>query len=206
MLDPESATWLRDLAPAAAERDRAISRLHEMLLGAARAELHRRSRSDIAGPELDDLAHQSAADSLLAILAKLDTFRGESRFTTWAYRFVILEVSTKLGRHFWRTPRAALHDADWEQLPNRFGLDPQRRAEWHDLVGALRRAVEQDLTPHQRRIFSDIVLRGIPLDAVAIRLGSNRNAVYKTMFDARRKLRRVLAANGYMGADLLEIA
>jgi RNA polymerase sigma-70 factor (ECF subfamily) len=177
-----------------------------MLLGVARAELHRRASSEIAGAELDDLAHQSAADSLMAVLAKLSGFRGESRFTTWVYRFVILEVSTKLGRHFWRTPRAALSEEDWEELPNRFGLDPQRRAEWHDLVTVIRNAVEQELTPRQRCVFSAIVLRGIPLDALVVKLGSNRNTIYKTMFDARRKLRRVLAANGYVGADLLEVS
>jgi RNA polymerase sigma-70 factor (ECF subfamily) len=204
-LDDASAAWLRDLAPAAAEREQAVSRLHAMLLRAARAELQRRAGSDVTGRELDDLAHQAAADSLMAVLAKLESFRGESRFTTWAYRFVILEVATKLGRHFWRIPRASLADEDWEQLPSRFGLDPQRRAEWHDLVAAIRDAVENDLTPHQRRVFSEIVLRGIPLDALVAKLGSNRNAIYKTMFDARRRLRHALAANGYVRADLVEI-
>jgi RNA polymerase sigma-70 factor, ECF subfamily len=205
VLDESSAAWLRELSPAAPERERAVARLHALLLGAARAELYRRSGSDVGGPELDDIAYQATDDSLLAILAKLDTFRGESRFTTWAYRFVVLDVSTKLGRHFWRAPRATLGEEDWEQLPGRFGLDPQRRAEWHDLVGAIRDAVDNDLTPHQREIFSAIVLQGIPLDALVLRLDSSRNAIYKTMFDARRKLRQALAAKGYVGTDLLGI-
>ena len=68
------------------------------------------SRSRIGGPELDDLAHQACADAMLAITAKLDQFRHESRFTTWAYRFVILEVSNKLGRHFWNA-----HDVSIER-------------------------------------------------------------------------------------------
>jgi len=201
-LDEQSAGWLRDLAQASPARDTAILRLHRMLLGAAKAELYRRGNSDITGPEVDDLAHQAAADSLVAVLAKLYSFRGESRFTTWAYRFVILEVSTQLGRHFWRTPRRTLEADEWEQLPSRFGLDPQDRAEWRELVSALRSAVDTELTPRQRYVFSAIVLRGIPLDALVVRLDSNRNAIYKTMFDARRKLRRVLAANGHMDSDL----
>jgi RNA polymerase sigma-70 factor (ECF subfamily) len=205
-MDEISAAWVDALAPGAPQRDLAISRLHSMLLGVARAELHRRSGPDITGPELDDLAHQSAGDCVVAVLAKLDGFRGESRFTTWAYRFVVFDIATKLGRHFWRTPRTALEQEDWEQLPSRFGLDPQHRAEWHDLVVALRRAVEQELTPHQRRVFSAIVLHGIPLDALVLKLGSNRNAIYKAMFDARRKLRDALAANGYVDADLLEVS
>jgi RNA polymerase sigma-70 factor (ECF subfamily) len=196
-----SAGWLRDLAETSPRREAAILGLREMLLGAARAELHRRANDDISGRELDDLAHQSADDALVAILAKLDSFRGESLFTTWAYRFMVLDVSTKLGRNFWRTPRANLDRDAWEQIPDRFGLDPQRRAEWKDIVLALRDAVEQDLTPLQRCIFSAIVMRGIPLDALAAKHGSSRNAIYKTMFDTRRKLRQILAAEGYVGVD-----
>ena len=196
--DPESAAWREALLASGAVRDAAIKRLHELLLRVARSELHRRRQWEISGPELDDLAHQAAADALVAILAKVDRFRGESRFTTWAYRFVILEVSTKLGRHFWRTSRPPMEDEGWERLPDRFGVDAQRQAEWRELVVALREAVDDELTAHQRRIFVAIVLQGVPLDALVIDLGSNRNAIYKTLFDARRKLRVALAANGYM--------
>ena len=196
--DPESAAWVEALLGSGAHHDAAIERLYELLLRVARGELHRRGRSAISGPELDDLAHQAVADALLDILAKVDQFRGESRFTTWAYRFVILAVSTKLGRHFWRTAGPSMEDEDWERLPDRFGIDAHRQAEWRELVAALRNAVDEELTAHQRRIFVAIVLRGVPLDALVIDLGSNRNAIYKTLFDARRKLRAVLAANGYM--------
>jgi RNA polymerase sigma-70 factor (ECF subfamily) len=197
--DSESAAWLLALDPAGPEWQQAQWRLYELLLRIARSELGRRSgRHPITGPEVDDLAHQAAGDAMLAIIAKLDQFRGESRFTTWAYRFVILEVSTKLGRHFWRRPTVALTAADWERLPDRFGMDPADQAQWQGLVGALRRAVEQDLTERQRRVFTAIVVHGVPLDALVAQLGSNRNAIYKTMFDARRKLRAVLAANGYL--------
>jgi RNA polymerase sigma-70 factor (ECF subfamily) len=182
-----------------------VGALHALMLRVAHAELHRRqSAAGIDGPELEDLAYQAADDALLALLDKLGQFRGESKFTTWAYRFVVLEVSMKLGRHFWRAPRAPVDGDDWEVLPDRFGLSPQRRAEWVDLVAALRRAVDEDLTPHQRTIFSAIVLRDVPLDALVLELGSNRNAIYKAMFDARRKLRRSLAAKGYMDFDLAD--
>jgi RNA polymerase sigma-70 factor, ECF subfamily len=152
----------------------------------------------ISGPELDDLAHQAAADAVVAIIAKVGQFRGESRFTTWAYKFVILEVSAKVGRHFWRKPHVPMDTADWDQLPDRLGLDPARESEWRDLARALRRAVEQELTGHQRRIFTALVVDGVPLDALVARLGTSRGAIYKTMFDARRKLRASLVANGYL--------
>jgi RNA polymerase sigma-70 factor, ECF subfamily len=205
--DPESAEWVRSLGGGGAEAAAALQRLHGLLLRAARAELRRRnSRSLIAGPELDDLAHQACADAMVAITAKLDQFRNESRFTTWAYRFVILEVSNKLGRHFWRSPEVPIDEEDWDRLPGAFGLDPQRRAEWQELIDALHRAIDETLTPRQRRLFVAIVLNGVPVDAMAIELDSNRNAIYKALFDARRKLRHALVANGHMNPTLGELS
>jgi RNA polymerase sigma-70 factor (ECF subfamily) len=202
-LDPETREWLRVLTASGAERDAGIARLHGRLLRVAYSEVRRR-RADlgVSGPELDDLAHQAADDALVSVVGKVGQFRGESRFTTWAFRFVIFEVATKVSRHFWREPATAMGDEDWHRLPDRFAFDPGRRAEWHDLLAALCRAVEQDLTDHQRRVFVALVLRGVPLDVLVAELGSSRNAIYKAMFDARRKLRLSLAANGYVDLDM----
>jgi len=201
-LDPDSAGWLQMLAGTGPAREVALARLHEMLVRIARGEVGRRApRLQLSGPELDDLAHQAAADALITITGKLGQFRGESRFTTWAYKFVIFEVSAKIGRHFWRHPDVRLDVEDWDRLPGRLGFDPAQVAEWRDLLAALRRAVDEELTARQRRVFVAIVLNGIPLDALVIELATNRNAIYKTLFDARRKLRAALAANGYIGED-----
>jgi RNA polymerase sigma-70 factor, ECF subfamily len=198
-LDPESAEWLWSLSHTGRERESAIARLHNLLLRIARSEMQRRNSSlAISGPEIDDIAHQAAADALLAITNKLDTFRGESRFTTWAYRFVILEVSTKIGRHFWRQPGISFDTEDWDRLPDVFGLQPALETEARDLVAAVQRAVDEKLTEHQRRVFVALVVNGIPLDALVVEFDTNRNAIYKTMFDARRKVRAALVANGYL--------
>ena len=199
--DPETAQWLRDLQGPGCVA--AYERLHRLLLRVARGELRRRGpRVGIDGPELDDLAHQAAADALVAVRRKLGLFRGESRFTTWAYKFVVFEVSTELGRHFWRAPHAARLDAEgWSRLPDRFGLDPAREREWRELVGALRDAVDEILSERQRRVFVAIVLDEVPADALAERLGSSRNAIYKTLYDARAKLRAQLVAMGHLDAD-----
>ena len=197
-LDLESAEWVRSLTGTPAEREAAAARLHEVLLRIARREARRRGDLQVTGAELDDLAHQAAADALMAIVNKVGQFRGDSRFTTWAYKFVIFEVSTKIGRHFWRHPTVALGTEDWDRLGDRFGLDPALEPEWRDLLDALHRAVDEDLTDHQRQVFVAIFVHGVPLDALVAKLGSNRNALYKTVFDARRKLRAALVAKGHL--------
>ena len=174
-----------------------------MLVRIALAEVRRRGpQLPITGPELEDLAYQAAGDALVAITGKINQFRGESRFTTWAYKFVILNVSAKIGRHFWRHPTVPLDAEDWDRLPDRFGFDPAREAEWRDLLAALRRAVNEELTPRQRRVFVAIVLNQVPLDTLVVELATNRNAIYKTLFDARRKLRASLVTNGYLPEEL----
>jgi RNA polymerase sigma-70 factor (ECF subfamily) len=201
-LDEASVRWVDDLSGDGRVHEAAVVRLHELLLRVARNELRRRGAVlRIAGPELDDLAYQAAADAVIAITAKLSTFRGESRFTTWAYRFVILEVSSKVGRHFWRHPTVSVDVEQWDQLPDRFGVDPAGVPESHELAAEIHRAVDEDLTEWQRQVFVAIVLQEIPLDALVVELASTRNAIYKTLFDARRKLRAVLAANGYLTDD-----
>jgi RNA polymerase sigma-70 factor (ECF subfamily) len=198
-LDPDSQQWIQMLSGPGPQPEEGLARLHALLLRVARGEMRRRGeRLQITGPELDDLAYQAAADPLLAIVGKLGQFRGESRFTTWAYKFVIFEVSAKIGRHFWMNPAVPMDAEDWERLPDQFGLDPARETERRDLARAVRRAADEHLTPRQRQIFVAVVLNGVPMDALVAELGSTRNAIYKTMFDARRKLRAALAANGYL--------
>jgi RNA polymerase sigma-70 factor, ECF subfamily len=200
--DPESTAWVRALGGSGLAHDEAVTRLHELLLRVARGEVRRRrGQLAIAGPELDDLAHQAAADAVMGVVAKVDQFRGESRFTTWACKFAIFEVSTKVGRHFWQKLTVPMDAEDWDRLPDRFALDPGRVAESRDLIAALHRAVDHELTDYQRRIFVAIVLNGTPLDVLVIELGSSRNAIYKALFDARRKLRASLVTNGYLEND-----
>jgi RNA polymerase sigma factor (sigma-70 family) len=198
-LDVASREWVDALESRGARYEEACARLHGELLRIAFRELHRRrGLHRISGPELDDLAHQSANDALLAITKKVGDFRGESRFSTWAYKFVVFEVSSKVGRHFWRTEGMPLDAEDWERLPDRLGMDPEAESQARELTDALHRAVDDVLTAHQRQVFVALVLQAVPLDALVREWGTNRNAVYKTMFDARRKLRSRLEAQGYL--------
>src|SRR4051812_31622120 len=162
-LDPESAEWIRRLSAAGPDGDRAKTELHALLLRFARSQTSRRAgRFHVTGPEVDDVAHQAAADAMIAITGKLADFRGDSRFTTWAFKFVLLEVSSKLGRHFWRDAGPSYDTDDWDRLPATFGLDPAQESEWRDLMSALRRAIDTNLSDQQRRLFVSIVLNRVP--------------------------------------------
>ena len=198
-LDPASAAWLQDLRAEGGVRDGAVQRLRELLLRACRAELLRRApRAGLTGADVDELAHEAASDATLAVLAKLDRFRGESRFTTWAYAFAVFEVSAALGRRRRRAHGSVgLAGEAWEALPDRLGAAPEEQVQARELVRLVRRAVDEELTPRQRAAFVAVVVDGVPLDAVVAELATNRNAVYKTVFDARRKIRQFLDANGY---------
>jgi RNA polymerase sigma-70 factor, ECF subfamily len=208
LLDEESGEWLRCLAGGGGdgrgrmERERCLARLHGMLVRAARAELRRRGGTpQLQGHEREDLAHQAADDAMVAIIGKLGQFRGESRFTTWAYKFVVLEVSAQLGCRFRRHPAVRLGDEAWDRISDRLGIDPALNAESVELAGALRAAVAGSLSERQRRVFVALAVDEVPLDALAAELGSTRNAIYKTMFDARRKIRAHLVAHGYLHAE-----
>ena len=197
-LDPESRRWLNDLRSTGSRREPRLAELHALLLRAARHEVNRRRSwlGGTAGVELDDLAHQAAGDALVAVIDKLETYRGASRFTTWAYKFVFFQVSLKMRRHLWSGRRVAFDDTDWERLPNRLAT-PERGLELQAQLAALREAVDESLTPRQREVFVAVALNATPIDIVADRLDSNRGAVYKTLHDARTKLRCHLADAGY---------
>jgi RNA polymerase sigma-70 factor (ECF subfamily) len=195
----ENRAWVRDLSSDGDRRELASRRLYEVLLRAARAESGRRAaRLRLVGPELDDIAHQAAADALLAICGKVETFRGDCRFTTWAYKFVIFDVAAKVNRHFWQRAGVAFDDEDWDRLPARIGIEPEEQVEIRDLMSAVRRAVDEKLTTKQRLVFVALVLNGMPTDVLAAQLGATQNAIYKMMFDARRKLRAAWADAGYL--------
>ena len=166
-------------------RDEAIAELHALLLRAARFELARRPLSP---GDREELASDAADDALMAVLGKLDEFRGASRFTTWAYKFALLEAGVKARRRAWRGREVAIDEEHWPQIPEG-GLSVHERLEQEELLRALQRAVRTELTPRQREVFVALALNGIPIDVLAERLGSTRGALYKTLHDARRKLR-----------------
>jgi len=198
VLDRESAEWLRDLKQDDEARDGAIERLHALLLRVARSEAARRRGSlpDRTINDLDDLCVQAASDALMAVLARLDTYRGLARFTTWACKFAIVETSSRLRRHAWRERKVELDETIWDRLPDRAPAALQR-IESDQLMAALHRAVHETLTERQRLIFQSVTMEEVPIDVLAERLGTSRGAIYKMLHDARAKLRTVLVGAGH---------
>ena len=200
-LDVESRAWLDGLRATGAARILALERLHDQLLRAAHSEANRRRHlyPEIGGAELEDVCRQAADDAVVAVTAKLDDYRGDSRFTTWAYGFAVFEISVKLRRHAWRgrTIPTADDDVTWNRLATG-GSTAQARIESTDLLDALRRAVAEELSPRQREVFVAVALNDVEIDAVAERLQSTRGAVYKVLHDARRKLRLRLEREGHL--------
>ena len=199
-LDVESQDWLHDLRAAGRAHEAAVARLHELLLKAARFEVARRRQAlpHLGGAELDDVAQEAAGDAALSVLRRLDDFRGESRFTTWAYKFALLEASVKVRRHSWHGRELPLEPETWAQFEHP-APTPAVRVERAALLGAIETGMRTALTPHQRQVLVALALNGVPIDVLADRLGTNRNALYKTVHDARRKLRAELEANGFGG-------
>jgi RNA polymerase sigma-70 factor (ECF subfamily) len=196
-LDDESRAWLRDLRADGRERDEAIARLHALLLRAARFECARRRPAfpHLRGDDLDDLANQAADDALVSVLARLDDFRGASRFTTWVYKFALLEAAVKLRKRAWQGREVPVEPETWSLFTGG-GIAPDEEVEQSELLATLQQAIADALTPHQRRVLVALALNGVPIDVLAERLGSTRGALYKTLHDARRKLRKHLEERG----------
>lgn len=194
---PADDAWVADLTDDGPAGRVAVARLHELLLRATRHQVRRLGGllPGAGARELEDLAQQAADDAVVAVLRRLGTFEGRSRFTTWAYKFGILHAGVAVRRQAWRHREVPLPDTFTvvDSAPT-----PDAQSEAAQLARAVRAAIASELTPHQRRVTLALLVEEVPIDVLADRLGSNRNALYKTLHDARRRLRAALAAGGHL--------
>lgn len=194
LVSPPPTDWVTQLTAIGATREDAIRRLHELMLRAARhqvatmPERHRLGRA-----RCEEIVQAAADEATMNVLARLDIFEGRSRFTTWAYKFAILQVATEVRRSAWRDREVRL-DPVGSFVADDDG--PERRAEVAALSDAIRRGMRDVLTPHQRRVMVALVVDQVPIDVLAERLGTTRNTLYKTLHDARKRLREALVAQG----------
>jgi RNA polymerase sigma-70 factor, ECF subfamily len=192
--DTESREWLEGLR---AEDPAAVARLHALLVRAARFEVARRRPTlpHLRGNELDEIALEAADDALMSVLRRLGDFRGASRFTTWAYKFALLEAAVKLRKRAWQGREIPLEPETWSLFTSS-GLEPDAEAEQGELLSTVQRGIDEALTAHQRKVLVALALNGVPIDVLAERLSTTRGALYKTLHDARRKLRTYLEETG----------
>ena len=201
-MDPESQAWVERLTPGSPDLEAGIEDLHSLLLKGARFEIDRRRAllPHLRGDDYDDLAQQSADDALLAVLRKLDDFRGDSRFTTWAYKFALLEAAATIRSRGWQAREMPTEPGHWTRFASR-GPTAQDELETKDLIGALRVAIATDLSAQQREVLVAVALDDVPIDVLASRRGASRGAIYKTVHDARQKLRAAIGADGVDSRD-----
>lgn len=200
LADVKSRRWLEALSHAGPDREEAAERLHALLLRTARFEVARRQRAGRSGSgasDVNDLAVHAADDALVAILGKLNTYRGDSRFTTWAHKFAVLEAAAMVRKASSNGCEVPLEAEGWARLHDDGRASPDSRAEALEVIGAVRDAIAEVLTPQQRAVLVALALNDVPIDVLAEHRATNRNALYKTLHDARRKLRARLAQNGF---------
>ena len=195
--DFDSRDWPRSLRTAGRTGDEAVARLHGLLLRAARFEVARRrpSMPHVRDHELDEIAVEAAGDALVSVLRRLGDFRGESRFSTWVYKFAVLEAAVKLRKRGWQARELPVEPDEWNLFES-VALEPGARAEQRELMAAIQSAIREKLTPHQRQVLIALAVNGVPIDVLADRLRTTRGALYKTLHDARKKLRGQLAERG----------
>ena len=188
--------WMSRLtAFAGPDHDDAVGRLHDLMVRAAWHQVSRMSEATSMGlTRREEIVLSAADEATVSVLARLSAFEGRSRFTTWAYKFAILHAGVEVRRAAWSRREVELHDAEMTSSSD----SPETYAETRDLAGAVQRAIDEVLTPHQRRVALALLVDEVPIDVLAERLSTTRNALYKTLHDARKRLRQSLRDAGYL--------
>ena len=198
--------WLADLRADDMRQEAALADLRNLLLRAVLLIFSRNlgDLSRLAREEVLQLAQDCAQESLIAILNHLNEFRGDSKFTTWAYKFAVNIALTTARRERWKgvsldqislSANGALFERELQDKSS--GSAPDQSAMQEDVLNIIQEVIEHDLTEKQRQVLMMIVFHEVPMDEVVKRLGTNRNALYKMLHDARRKIKRNLQARGF---------
>ena len=201
VVDGANQVWPELFLADGPAHDAAVQRLRALMVKAARHQVTHMSPNlpVIGGVRVQDIVEQAADEATVAALGKLASFEGRSRFTTWAYKFGVLYASNEVRRNMWRHREINLDD-----LPEfvAHAPSPEQHVEHHEFADAVSTAINTALTQHQRKVTIALLVEEIPVDVLAERMGTNRNALYKVLFDARGRLRSQLTAAGYFTGTL----
>jgi len=204
----DNDTWLRDLRAGGLQRDAALADLRILLLRALPQGLSRWLSP--GNPEFDSLIEDTTQETLLRVLNALDTFEGRSQFTTWAYKIAVRVTLNELRRRRWRDVSLnGLEEAEADALPRRQFASteplPESTVERADALRRVQQILVEELTERQRAAMQAINIQGVPMEEVARRMGTNRNALYKLLHDARLRLKHRLQREGLPPEELLEM-
>lgn len=191
-----SDDWISRLSMTGAIRDEAIGQLHALMIRAARHQVARMPDAVGLGAAVrEEVVHSAADDATIAVLGRLDRFEGRSRFTTWAYKFGILQAGVHVRRARWKGREIQLREV--AEPTSSHAASPEAHSEGRDLARAINDAIASSLTSHQQRIAVALLIDEVPIDVLAERLGTTRNALYKTLHDVRKRLRTELESQGF---------
>lgn len=205
--------WLHGLKATGDIQEAALADLRELLLRAA-LYFFSRNLGDFRGVNREEIlqrAEDCAQEALIAVMTHLSDFRGDSKFTTWAYKFAINMALMTARREAWRGKSLEeLSSLDHKKLfewigDKSSGLAPDQSALREEISQIIRNVIEQDLTEKQRKVLILMVFNEVPMDKVVKQLNTNRNAIYKMLHDARRKLKSSLQARGFEVDELLAL-
>jgi len=201
MVEHTNQEWLAELR--GPEREEALADLRALLIKGLRYAMA--DRPAVTEADLEDFAQEA----LLKILAGLDTFRGESCFTTWAQKIAVRVAFTELRRRRWKD--VSLEDlaapySEGDVTPAVLAEEapsPEQRVTQQMLMEMVQRLIAEELTDRQRQAMTAVMMGEMPLEEVARRMGTNRNALYKLLHDARQRLKNQLMAEGLSLQDVL---
>jgi RNA polymerase sigma-70 factor (ECF subfamily) len=201
LIERTNEEWLAELRGPG--RDQALADLRALLVRGLRYAMA--NRPDVTQADLEDFSQ----DALLKILAGLDSFRGESRFATWAHKIAVRVAFTELRRRRWKDislqDLVGQHD-EVDLTPavlTDLAPSPEQQTARHMVLDALQRLINEELTERQRRAMTAVMIGRMSLEEVARRMGTNRNALYKLLHDARRRLQKRMIAEGLSPQDVL---
>lgn len=202
MTDRTNEQWLAELR--GPDPTQALAELRELLLRGLRAALSNRIHRD-----LEHVMEDFVQDGIIKIMDHLDTFRGESRFTTWAQKIAVNAAFTELRRRRWQdvSLQEMIEDQEGNEFTPAILTDPEATPEAQSVRRAMlafvQKMIDEELTDRQRQAVQAVIFNEIPMEEVAKRMNTNRNALYKLLFDARQNLQRKMAENGFTPQDVL---
>lgn len=202
MTERTNEQWLTDLR--GVDQAQALDDLRALLLRGLRAALSSKIHRD-----LDHVMEDFVQEGMIKIMDNLDTFRGESRFTTWAQKIAVNAAFTELRRRRWQdvSLQEMVEDQEGNEFTPAILTDPEATPEEQTTRRAVmefvQKMIDEELTERQRQAIQAVIFNGMPMEEVARRMNTNRNALYKLIFDARQNLQRKMAENGFTPQEML---